>query len=261
MIVAGQLAQTEGRWGIPATVLAIWALGLISLVAALPTHFPADARRPESPAAALRGFFRDAGRIVADRPALAALLGLAAFRGIVAVAVGALIAAVLARQDADNGASYRALMTVALLSMAGAALGSVLAGLQADRRRALGLVPIGTTGLALALAWVALMPTVPLVLCIAVGALGGMMNVPMIVAYQTAVPEDARGNGMTILNSAGYLSITAMSLTMAGLSAIRVLTATGQLVAVAGLAGLAAVAAWCLLHAQVRLLLRTLARR
>jgi uncharacterized membrane protein YbhN (UPF0104 family) len=45
------------------------------------------------------------------------------------------------------------------------------------------------------------------------------MNVPMIVAYQAAVPADARGNGMAILNTAGYFCITLLSLSMAGLSA------------------------------------------
>jgi hypothetical protein len=36
------------------------------------------------------------------------------------------------------------------------------------------------------------------------------------------MPEDARGNGMAILNTAGYLSITTLSLGMAGLSAARI---------------------------------------
>lgn len=248
MVIAGELARAAPLQvvaaGRPATLLAIWALGLLSLLAALPCRFDADRPRPEPPLAALRGFFRDLRRIAADRAARAALLGLAAFRGIVAVAVGALIATVLSRETGNPEAAYRALLAVAMLSMLGAAIGSLLAGLQRDHRRALWLVPLGASGLALALAWVAWTHAVPALLCVVVGMLGGLMNVPMIVAYQTAVPADARGNGMAILSTAGYLSITLLSLAMAGLSAAQVLSASGQLVCVSGLAGMAAALAW-----------------
>lgn|GEM_PF-1629976 len=262
MVIAGELARAAplpivwadaagvAQAGVPATLLAIWTLGLLSLLAALPSRFESDRPRPEPPLAALHGFFLDLRRIAADRAALAALLGLAAFRGIVAVAVGALIAMVMSRETGDPEAAYRALLTVAMLSMLGAAIGSLLAGLQRDRQRALWLVPVGASGLALALAWVAWVSAVPLLLCVAVGTLGGLMNVPMIVAYQTAVPADARGNGMAILNTAGYFCITLLSLAMAGLSAAQVLSATGQLACVSGLAAIGAAVAWRLVFGR-----------
>lgn len=62
------------------------------------------------------------------------------------------------------------------------------------------------------------------------------MNVPMLVAYQTAVPADARGNAMAVLNSAGYLSIALLSLALAGLSAGGLVSASGQLKAVGTIA-------------------------
>jgi predicted MFS family arabinose efflux permease len=217
----------------------------VCLLASWPTRFESDPRRPEPAAVAVRAFFSDLRRVVCDRGALAPLLGLAALRGLAAAAVGALIAAVLDRQGGPGPeAAYRTLLTVALLTMAGAGLGSMLAGLLRDPRRALVLVPSGATGMAVALAWAAQAPTLPPVLCAAIGLLGGLVNVPLLVAYQSAVPPDARGNGMAILNTAGYLGIAALALGMAALSASGVLSASGQLLSVATLSGLAAAAAW-----------------
>jgi MFS family permease len=236
LVVAGRLAGRAGPAGVPATVWAIWGLGLLCLLAALPASFPADVRRPEPLRAALRGFFDDARRIGRDPAALAALLGLALFRGVVAIAVGALIAATLARHAGGAASAFDALLSVALVSMVGAGAGSVLAGLPADRRRALALVPLGAAGIALALGWAAAAPGVPVWLGLLVGTLGGAMNVPLLVAYQCSVPADARGNGMAILNTAGYLSVALLSLAMAAASAFGLLSASGQLVATGAIA-------------------------
>lgn len=262
MMLAGTLAAAGPLAGLPAMVWALWALGLVCLLASWPAHFEADLRRSEPPGAALRGFFVDLRRVASDRGALAALLGLAVFRGLVAASVGALIAAVLDRQGSGGPeAAYPTLLAVALLSMAGAGLGSLIAGLLRERDLALALVPLGATGMALALGWVAQAPNVPLALCVLLGLLGGLLNVPLLVAYQSAVPADARGNAMALLNAAGYVGIASVALAMAALSASRVLSATGQLAAMAALAGTAAAAAWLLLHRQVRALGRALAAR
>lgn len=253
MVLAGVLATATPIAGVPATV---WALGLLSLVCLLaswPTRFESDLRRPEPAAVAVRGFVADLRRVVADRSALAPLLGLATLRGLAAAAVGALIAAVLDRQGGQGPeAAYRTLLAVALLTMAGAGVGSMLAGLLRDPRRALVLVPFGATGMAIALAGAALAPTVPPALCATVGLLGGLVNVPLLVAYQNAVPADARGNAMAVLNTAGYLGITALALAMAALSASGTLSASGQLLSVAALSGVAAAAAWKWLRPRSR---------
>lgn len=256
MVLAGVLA-TVGPWGgVPATLWALWLLGLLCLVASWPARFAADRPRPQAPGAALRGFFTDLRRIAADRGALVPLLALAALRGLAAAAVGALIAAVLDREGGGPQAAYAALLSVALLSMAGAGAGSALAGLLRDRGRALALVPFGASGIAAALLAVAQAPTVPPSACLVVGLLGGLVNVPLLVAYQSAVPADARGNGMAILNAAGYLGIGMLALAMAALSASATLSATGQLVVLAALAGAGAAVAWWRLLPRVRDLLR-----
>jgi hypothetical protein len=129
------------------------------------------------------------------------------------------------------------------------AAGSFLAGLVGNPRRALGLVPLGATGMVLALGGVALTPPAPAWLCVLVGVCGGGANVPLLSTYQAGIPADARGNGMAILNTAGFVSMTAMSLLVAGLAAAGALTAVGQLWFLAALATLTAVTAWWALPA------------
>jgi hypothetical protein len=96
----------------------------------------------------------------------------------------------------------------------------------------------------LALGCVAWTPPVPAWLCVWVGMCGGLVNVPLLATYQASVPPDARGNGMAILNTAGFVSMTTMSLLLAGLAGAGVLTARGQLWFVAVLGALSAAAAW-----------------
>ena len=242
MALVVQLAPAPAGPGWPAALQALAALGLLAVLAAGGARFVSDVRRPAALRQALGGFFRDGRRILADRQARTALLGLALLRGLVAVAVGALIAAVLARSGSEARTAFPLLLQVALLTMAGAGLGSVLAGL--PRNPWWGGVPLGALGMALALAWVAQAPGVPLPLCLLVGLLGALVNLPLLVSYQQTIPDDARGNGMALLNTAGYLSMAVLSLLMAGLSALRWVNASGQLACVAGLAGAAAATAW-----------------
>jgi hypothetical protein len=92
----------------------------------------------------------------------------------------------------------------------------------------------------LTLVWAAATPPVPLWLCFLVGMFGGLVNVPLLASYQRDVPADARGNGMAILNTAGYLSMTLFSLLMVGLARAQILTTVGQLWFVTALAALGA---------------------
>jgi 1-acyl-sn-glycerol-3-phosphate acyltransferase len=78
---------------------------------------------------------------------------------------------------------------------------------------------------------------VPLIPCLLLGFMGGLVNVPLRAAYLAAVPADARGNGTAVMNTAIYL----MTALLAGL--VVVLTQTGLLTsAVAQLSFLAALA-------------------
>jgi 1-acyl-sn-glycerol-3-phosphate acyltransferase len=249
MILGGTLyehPEALGQfWGLPAAVVAALGLNLLGLAAALPVAFPSDLRRAESPAAAVAGFFRDSKRIWREREARASLLGWSAFRGLVAAVTGAFIAEILTR--AANGvraSPFEALLEVALWLMGGAAAGSLLAGVQGHPRRALGLVPLGLTGLLIALGWAAALEVPGRILCVVVGVLGGLVNVPLFSTYQEAVPADARGNGMAVLNTAGNVAMTVMGLLMYGLAHEAILDATGQLWFVEGLTTLGVLIAW-----------------
>lgn len=231
------------RQGLPVIVAVILGLLAFSLVTAWSARFPSDVYPPEPPAAALRGFFRDCVRLLTSGPSRSSLLAICVLRGLVTVAAGALIASSLAGST-DPATSYQTLILIAVLTMIGVAAGSFLAGLVGDQGRTLGLVPLGATGMGLALGWVALTPSPPVCLCVLVGVCAGVVNVPLLSAYQASLPADARGNGMAILNTAGFIAMTVLSLLMAGLAAAGILSAVGQLWFVAGLTGLSALAAW-----------------
>jgi hypothetical protein len=236
-------ATTLKDAGLAVPVAVVIGLLLLSLLTAFPVRFPSDVYRPESPRIALRGFFQDFVRLWSLGPCRWSLLAVCALRGLVTAAAGALIADSLAR-NSDQSSQYQVLVIVAILTMGGAAAGSFLAGLIGDRNRTLGLVPLGATGLTLALAAVAMFPPVPAWLCVLVGVSGGVVNIPLLSTYQASVPPDARGNGMAILNTAGFVSMTVMSLVLAGLARGGLLTATGQVWFVTALGAAGAAAAW-----------------
>jgi MFS family permease len=228
-------------------VAAILALSLLCLTTSLPVRFSSDVYRRESPRAAVGGFFRDLLRLLRFNPSRASLLAICLLRGLVTVAAGALIAERLSRSPNPTD-QYPMLIWIAVLTMLGAAGGSFIAGLIGDRGRTLGLIPIGATAIALALGTIALTPLALSWLCVFVGVGGGIVNVPLLSTYQASVPPDARGNGMAILNTAGFASMTALSLLVAGLASVGVLTANGQLAFVIALAALSAGAAWWVLR-------------
>jgi MFS family permease len=228
---------------VPVVVVVIIGLNAICLVFAIPTYFEADVCRRESPRAALRGFFRDLSGLVALQPARSSLLAICVLRSLVTAMAGTLIAKSLA-SGSSAASPYQTFIVVAVLTMVGAAGGSFLGGLIGDRSRLLSLVPLAVTGTVVALCWVAMSPAAPTWCCVLLGAFGGIVNVPLLAMYQESLPPDARGNGMAILNTAGLVAMTIMSLLMAGLASAGVLTASGQLWLIAGLSVLATVAAW-----------------
>jgi 1-acyl-sn-glycerol-3-phosphate acyltransferase len=252
MILGGTLYEypnvLPGLGGIPSAVFAALGLNFIGLVAALPVAFPSDVRRREAPGPALAGFFRDAGRILRQRDTRGSLLAWAGFRGLVAAVTGAFIAEVLSR--AANGeelSPFRAMLTVAPWITLGVAVGCVLAGVQGHPRRSLGLVPFGLTGLVIAMIWAAITPVPGPVLCVVVGVLGGVVNIPLFSAYQDGLPADARGNGMAVMNTANSVFMTGMCFLMFALARLQILRAAGQVWLVAGLTGIGVFLGWRLL--------------
>lgn len=228
----------------PPALVATLLLHAIAIAAALPVVFAADVRRPEALTAALAGFFRDVGRIARVPAARASLAGLAVLRGLVAAGTGAVVAAALERGAAE-GEAFVALVWVGLWILAGIAVGSFLAGLQGHLSRSLGLVPLGGAGLAVGLAAAALesAASVPAWVCVLVGVMGGLTNVPLAANYQASVPADARGNAMAVRNTVEYLLISAAALLMSTLALTQTVTPTGQLWLTAVLTAIAAAAA------------------
>jgi 1-acyl-sn-glycerol-3-phosphate acyltransferase/MFS family permease len=237
----------------PAVALAL-ACSMVSLLTALPVSFRGDVRRAEPAAMAVRGFFRDLKRIFAVREARVSLLAMAGLRGLVAAATGALLAVML------GGATGRAtpelvgeLIQLGLWIGGGCAVGSLVAGVQGNPRRALGLVPLSATGLALGLLITALTGDTGRAVCAFVGAMTGLANVPLAAVFQAHVPADARGNAMAVRSLVEYGVITLLALAVMGL------TPAAQFWAVAVLAALGAAACWRLMYAQFLELLFELA--
>lgn len=224
-------------------VVLLLVLNALSLATAIPVYFPSDVRRPEPPVQAIAGFFRDSARIGRETAALGSLLGLASFQAIVTAGAGAVVLGAVDREQ-TNGLVY----AMALMGT-GAGLGCLTAAWQGHPRRCLGLVPLGATGLLLALAWITLLPpaeqALPFLPCFVLGFVGGLINVPLRAAYQSAVPADARGNGMAVMNTTIYVLTTALALLVAGLARAQVLpTPTAQLGLLSVLATAFAIIAW-----------------
>jgi len=232
-----------------AAIAVAFLFGLAALLTAMPVHFAADVTRPEPPLQAVAGFFRDARRVFADRPARSSLLGLALLMSLVTSGSGALLSYTLEPQFADGKA---ALVWAMAMTAAGAAAGSLLAGWQRNLRRCLALVPFAATGLLAALAWATAVrdPTWP---CLLLGLMTGLANVPLRSFYQAAGPADARGNGMAVMNTTIFVSTTLLSVLMFVLTYFRVVgEAMAQLRVLAGLTIVATVMAWWVLRRMVR---------
>jgi 1-acyl-sn-glycerol-3-phosphate acyltransferase len=216
-------------------------LNVLSFLTALPASFPSDVRRPEAPARAVAGFFRDCLRIGREPAAAGSLLALACFQAVVTAGSGAVVEHTLGQELHDG-----LLQALGLIGL-GAALGCLMASWQGHPRRSLGLVPYGAAGLLLALGWATFSLTGPAgwLPCFLLGFMGGLVNVPLRAAYQAAVPADARGNGMAVMNTVIYVLTTALALLMVGLVRGAVLrTPIAQLMFLVALAGGGAAAAW-----------------
>jgi 1-acyl-sn-glycerol-3-phosphate acyltransferase len=244
-------AERLHHYGLPPAVAAALALNLLGLLAALPASFRTDVRRPESPGQALTGFFRDCRRILKDREAGGCLVALACFRGLVTAMTGALIATLGPGGAGGEGIAFEDLLRVGLWVLAGLAAGSLLAGVQGHPVRSLGLVPIGAAGLVVGLIIAAVGAVPSPGLCLVLGVLGGLVNVPLAAAYQARLPADARGNGMAVRNTTDYVMTALLSGLLFGLSRLQILGPAGQLWLVALLAAAGAAVGWRVLFRDV----------
>src|SRR5262249_24721562 len=145
-----------GEWlqeqRVPVAAGASIALNLVGWLAAWPVWVASDVLRPGSFGHGVAGFFWDTRRMLGQPGARAILLIMGGFRGFVAAMTGVFIGPAVSR-DLGNitEESVQDLLRIGLWIGAGVGLGSLLAGVQGHPRRALGLVPLGTTGLLLGL--------------------------------------------------------------------------------------------------------------
>jgi 1-acyl-sn-glycerol-3-phosphate acyltransferase len=196
--------------GLAAIIQIVVLLNGVALIAALPVAFPSDVRRADGATQAVRGFLADLRSVLRAREACVCLLGLSALRGLIIGMTAVFLARVF-----DMGVLSESIYIAGWIG-AGIGLGSLLAGLQPHPRRVLGVVPWAGLGLALALGWTASTDdgTLPDWQTWATfGIMIGLINVPLAVVYQIALPADARGNGMAIRNMTDYLftAVTAVS--------------------------------------------------
>jgi 1-acyl-sn-glycerol-3-phosphate acyltransferase len=237
------LEGPEGGGQVAAVLL---ALNLLALVCALPAGFPSDVLRPEPPLAAVAGFFADLRRVFAERKAAGSVLALAAFQAVVTAGSMAVLAETLARESGP----LPGFLAILVYVMVGAALGCGAAALQSHPRRSLGLVPFGAAGLLAALGWAAASGTGPAA-CLLLGFSGALVNVPLRAAYMAAVPADARGNAMAVMNTAIYLWTAALAAAMVGLIRSGLLPSPlAQILLLSALAALGAAVSWYVLLPQ-----------
>jgi 1-acyl-sn-glycerol-3-phosphate acyltransferase/MFS family permease len=249
-VIAGLLLAIEATRGpFSAFIARDVVLGgyLLALIFAVFVRFPGDVCRPEAPRQAIGGFFRDLVRVWQEREARWCLFGLASLRGLITGMTGALIAATLVGDVTD----FSILIGIGLYVIGGVAAGSLLAGLQKHPRRVLGLVPWGATGLTVGLV-VAALGTVPgPTMCIILGVMAGLVNVPLAATYQADVPPDARGNAMAVRNLADNVFMAFTAFVLFALATWAGWGAGAQLTLVALLAGVLALSSWWFLRREV----------
>jgi hypothetical protein len=214
--------------GLPAAVSAAAALNLLAAITAAPVAFAADTRRPERATQSIRGYFVDTARLWRNAETRGTLLALASLRAVVTGGTGAFIAVMLSDDSQSMADHLLLILRILVWILLGAACGSLVAGVQRHPRRALGLVPLGATGLAVGFALAAGGYSGHAVGFL-LGAMGGLMNVPLAATYQIFLPADARGNGMAVRNMFDYALMAAMSVLLFGLARSQGLDGAGQL--------------------------------
>ncbi len=210
MIPAFEMLMGAREWAEVAMRIVV-SLNGVALLFALPVWFPSDVRRDDTAVQAVRGFMTDLRAVWRAREACICLLGLSGLRGLIIGMTAVFLARVFGME------SLKDTIYIAVWIAMGTGAGSLIAGLQKHPRRVLGIVPWGGMGLSLALIWTAHTDVGELpdwTMWATFGLMIGLINVPLAVVYQIALPADARGNGMAIRNMTDYLftAVTAVSM-------------------------------------------------
>ncbi len=247
LIVGTDLQTMLIPGGLNAAIGLVFALNGLAWLTALPVDFPSDIRRPDPPALAVRGFFSDLGAIWRTREARICLIGLATKRGVVIGMSGAMLALMFS----DQGLKLSEIAEVTCWVAAGVAIGSLGAGIQKHPRRVLGLAPIGGVGFTFGMFYAASGEQPDLWYCALIGVAAGLINVPLASTYQAAVPDDARGNAMSVRNLADYVCASVAGIGLFLLGRFAGLQPQHQLTLVASISLVATIAAWWLFRREV----------
>jgi len=232
------------RW--IAAIVVIFMLNAAAFLTALPVEFASDIRREEPAWAAVRDFFADVRRVWNEREARICLIGLSGKRGLIIGMSNSMLALFFGKQF-----TLTQIAEILAWVAGGVAFGSLMAGLQKHPRRVLGLVPIGAIGLTIGLAYAATGDKPDRWFCALVGAMAGLINVPLAATYQAAVPADARGNAMAVRNMSDYLCATIVGIGMTALTHGFDLSPSAQLWIIAGVALVATLGAWWFFRREV----------
>jgi 1-acyl-sn-glycerol-3-phosphate acyltransferase len=230
LVLGQRLWVAQPGWpSLPGSIGPVVLANIVATIAAYGANFPSDRCLSPAPASVLPSFFGTGRRIVQDRPALTLLLSLTAFVGILTASAAAMVASL---SNIASLGEIRALPSIGL----GLAVGSLLASMQRHPYRGLGLVPLAGAGLVVALAWGALSAFAhapPLLL----GAMAGLIVVPLRAAYQATIADENRGNSLGLLAAMLGLGAAAVSVVMLVVS-FRILGPRGTLWLLAGLTAL-----------------------
>ncbi|MGE3804613.1 MAG: MFS transporter [Gemmataceae bacterium] len=197
----------------PVLLVFIALLNGVSVVAALPVRFADDVSKREGVLPALTGFFRAASSILRGGEARSSLIASALLRGLALTILATLLLPIGSSAHSEMIMWWRP----GLLILAGAACGCLLGGIQAHPTRMLGAIPVGCLGLTIGLLATVLFfaPTargegLPDLLCLFLGAMGGLINVSLLACYQLNLPAEARGHGMALLNGLTCVALAAL---------------------------------------------------
>jgi 1-acyl-sn-glycerol-3-phosphate acyltransferase len=187
---------------LPTTMLEVCALQLLSGVSALFVRFPAKSTPSHRPLRRPGGFLAVTKRIFADRPLRGALLTQALVDGFLLAGVAASFGDLLGWKFPDQFMfGEHPFYWIAW----GAITGCFIAGLQGHPRRMLGLIPLAVTAIAISFQWAVNVwyePWLPLF----VGALCGLLKVPVAAGYLLLLPADARSAGVALGRAASCLT-------------------------------------------------------
>jgi 1-acyl-sn-glycerol-3-phosphate acyltransferase len=118
---------------------------------------------------------------------------------------------ILVQEALRGDDSQDELLSIAAWLLGGLTLGSFLAGCKRHPRRMLGLVSLGATGLAVEMILIALGIAPSPLLNLVLGAMGGLIIVPLSATFQANLSTTVRGSGTALGNVAKAASIALMT--------------------------------------------------